>query len=190
MPSRSHRDMIPTKTFCTRPLGGKSACAPTDQISRSCLARLRAGRHHFSRRGGRRSPARCGERLVAARADEIHEPEAKKEAPRIDAARRQALLKRRVEQLRKAGKHDAAVSTARRFSRSPNSGMGASIRAWQRRSQPSANFMPACTASRKPNRPISAHWTFARSRWDPIIPIPSQASTTSPGCIRRRASTT
>jgi tetratricopeptide (TPR) repeat protein len=43
-----------------------------------------------------------------------HEPEAKKEAPRIDAARRQALLKRRVEQLRKAGKHDAAVSTARR----------------------------------------------------------------------------
>ena len=42
------------------------------------------------------------------------EPEAKKEAPRIDAARRQALLKRRVEQLRKAGKHDAAVSTARR----------------------------------------------------------------------------
>ena len=119
-------DMIPTKTFCTRPLGAK-CLSPTDQISRSCLARLRAGRHHFSRRGGRRSPARCGERLVAARADEIPRAGGEEEAPRIDAARRQALLKRRVEQLRKAGKHDAAVSTARRSPRSPNSGMGASI---------------------------------------------------------------
>jgi esterase/lipase superfamily enzyme len=42
------------------------------------------------------------------------EPQTKKEVPRIDAARRQALLKRRVEQLRKAGKHDAAVSAAQR----------------------------------------------------------------------------
>jgi esterase/lipase superfamily enzyme len=43
------------------------------------------------------------------------EPEAKnKDAPRSDAAKRQALLKRRVEQLRKAGKHAAAIPTAQR----------------------------------------------------------------------------
>lgn len=42
------------------------------------------------------------------------EPQAKKEITSSDAARRQALLKRRVEQLRKAGAHDTAVFTAQR----------------------------------------------------------------------------
>ena len=42
------------------------------------------------------------------------EPQAKKESPSSDPARRQALLKRRVETLRKAGAHDTAVFTAQR----------------------------------------------------------------------------
>ena len=99
------------------------------------------------------------------------EPEAKKEAPHIDATKRQALLKRRVEQLRKAGKHDAAISTARR----------SLALAEQRHGHEHPSVATALTTlgglyarlhrlSRKPNRPISAHWTFAKSRWDPDHP--------------------
>jgi len=43
-----------------------------------------------------------------------HDERVHKDATHLESARRQALLKRRVEQLRKAGKHDVAVSTARR----------------------------------------------------------------------------
>ena len=43
-----------------------------------------------------------------------HEDRVNKDATRRDSARRRGLLKRRVEQLRKAGKHDVAISTAKR----------------------------------------------------------------------------
>jgi esterase/lipase superfamily enzyme len=58
-----------------------------------------------------RGPRQSGFELLAQ--SQPHEQQTRK-ATQPDSIRRQALLKRRVEQLRKAGKHDVAISTAQR----------------------------------------------------------------------------
>lgn len=114
MPSGSHRDIIPTKTLVRDHWGanvlGRQLTKSLALVLFGCalVGAICRGAEVEDRRLG------AANDLLQLAQTRSREPEAKKEAPRIDAARRQALLKHRVEQLRKAGKHDAAASTAQR----------------------------------------------------------------------------